>query len=748
MANPLYSPLSNGRKEIRVIDIISSLEDDFACRLETISLVLAQDSAAPFVALSYVWGNAQDTTPITVNGTTVAVTKTLAFALKHVKSHWETVFPDREPSSFRIWADGLCINQQDTDERNDQVKMMADIYRTAEAVFASVHHEDPVTIGLGLMTVHAINSISDSLDEGESMWPRGREEWPDLFSDPPSETQPGPGMEEPGANAGGKGTFDEYLAKFGHDGMDLDSKAELWIQWNGSPVGIDEHGDPTFKANSSWSSLIEFFRADNWRRVWIYQEVVLSRDLFFFCGTHGTVSKDELEELSARLREEYGIFATVGHDVDHGAGSLPIWLRLIFVNSDHYPIFAFLAARSWVESEHPAGSFLQGPQTPQVERQVHVSQTLLMNSMDATNPKDYFYGFLGVNGLDMPVDYGKSLKEICRDFAIAWWQLSHHGASLNDALSFLHFAGLERMWQPSCDEEDNTPYLEQLPSWAPRYNSSHRPSINEPVDDVYKADTNLPPYVSALLPASDDENDRDVLLAGGVIFGKVESVGPSFTVESKSVFTWVCDLLARHEQVGLPGRAMPTLRAIFRTFEFDYSDYKCDQVETINRARMFLNYLVKLMELVSVDADIGKQRLVQLGLPPGSADPDYAAAIQRIFYRYGRPLESLPSPNRSVDSDTWIWSQQVRDNYDFVMAEVGIAPSGGTQLAQIPRCSRRGDAICVLRGFKYPVVLRPTEMGDGSWLYVGQAFVLDAMEGEVATLWDNVEDVMQPIRIR
>ncbi|KAK4210395.1 hypothetical protein QBC37DRAFT_428857 [Rhypophila decipiens] len=377
MANPPYSPLSKERKEIRVIDIISSPENDFACRLETISLVLAQDAAAPFVA--------------------------------------------------------------------------------------------------------------------------------------------------------------------------LDSKAELWIQWNGSPVGIDEHGDPTFKANLAWSSLIEFLRADNWRRVWIYQEVVLSRDLFFFCGPSGTVSKDELEDLSARLKLEFGIFATVGLDVGHGA------------------------ARSWVESEHPAGSFLQAPQTPQVERQVHVSQTFIMNSMDATNPKDYFYGFLGVNGLDMPADYGKSLKEICRDFVIAWWKSSHHGASLNDALSFLHFAGLERMWQPTCDEEDNTPYLEQLPSWAPRYKSPHRPSINEPVKDVYKADTNLPPHVPALLPASDDENDRDVLPAGGVIFGKVESVGPSFKVESKSVFTWACDLLARHEQVGLPGRAMPTLRAIFRTFEFDYS---------------------------------------------------------------------------------------------------------------------------------------------------------------------------------
>jgi len=36
--------------------------------------------------------------------------------------------------SLRIWVDALCINQADTDERNEHVKMMGEIYSKASAV--------------------------------------------------------------------------------------------------------------------------------------------------------------------------------------------------------------------------------------------------------------------------------------------------------------------------------------------------------------------------------------------------------------------------------------------------------------------------------------------------------------------------------------------------------------------------------------------------------------------------------------
>ena len=64
------------------------------------------------------------------------MTRNLATALRHVKDNWSTHFPSRLLRDFRLWADALCINQADIAERGRQVLLMADIYSSAELVFA------------------------------------------------------------------------------------------------------------------------------------------------------------------------------------------------------------------------------------------------------------------------------------------------------------------------------------------------------------------------------------------------------------------------------------------------------------------------------------------------------------------------------------------------------------------------------------------------------------------------------------
>jgi hypothetical protein len=75
-----------------------------------------------FTALSYVWGDAPDTTTILVDGKPLSVTKTLDLALRHL----------REPKMvIRVWADAICISQSDNIERNVQVQQMGSVYQTA-----------------------------------------------------------------------------------------------------------------------------------------------------------------------------------------------------------------------------------------------------------------------------------------------------------------------------------------------------------------------------------------------------------------------------------------------------------------------------------------------------------------------------------------------------------------------------------------------------------------------------------------
>ena len=103
------------------------------------TVVQQLDTAEPFTALSYVWGDAKDTLPIMLNNKVVQVTKNLATALRHIEHH-------RSQRGIRVfWVDALCINQEDNSEKSHQVQMMGDIYRKATQVFAWLGRPTRVT---------------------------------------------------------------------------------------------------------------------------------------------------------------------------------------------------------------------------------------------------------------------------------------------------------------------------------------------------------------------------------------------------------------------------------------------------------------------------------------------------------------------------------------------------------------------------------------------------------------------------
>jgi hypothetical protein len=80
-----------------------------------------------YVALSYVWGDSSPSAQrqIYVNGCPIAVTQNLKTALQQLRKHY------RIRQGFRIWADAICINQNDLVERGSQVAMMKRIYDAA-----------------------------------------------------------------------------------------------------------------------------------------------------------------------------------------------------------------------------------------------------------------------------------------------------------------------------------------------------------------------------------------------------------------------------------------------------------------------------------------------------------------------------------------------------------------------------------------------------------------------------------------
>jgi hypothetical protein len=120
-----YSKLTPGVGAIRLILLQPSydLEAEIHCSLFTTTLRECEDDIAEhYVALSYVWGSQVERSTIIIDGKPKSVTASLDCALRHVRE-------DRR--ILRLWADGVCINQEDTEEKNQQVRQMDLVYSTA-----------------------------------------------------------------------------------------------------------------------------------------------------------------------------------------------------------------------------------------------------------------------------------------------------------------------------------------------------------------------------------------------------------------------------------------------------------------------------------------------------------------------------------------------------------------------------------------------------------------------------------------
>ncbi|CAM1510955.1 Fc.00g084680.m01.CDS01 [Cosmosporella sp. VM-42] len=108
-----YEPI-DGPGKIRLLNLQPGVGDVHL----TLSVVSLTDNPS-YEALSYCWGDLSDNQTVYCDGKALEVTKSLFTALRQL----------RHPDERRVlWADAVCINQQDDLEKGSQVKLMSDIY--------------------------------------------------------------------------------------------------------------------------------------------------------------------------------------------------------------------------------------------------------------------------------------------------------------------------------------------------------------------------------------------------------------------------------------------------------------------------------------------------------------------------------------------------------------------------------------------------------------------------------------------
>ncbi|KAJ5538215.1 hypothetical protein N7494_007694 [Penicillium frequentans] len=244
-----YDPLL-GKSCIRVLEIQPSevAKSPIHCCLRQVDLRQRPD----YEALSYVWGDASDSVRILVNGSWLNIGKNL----------WSALFRLRCKNKPRVvWADAVCINQSDNEERGQQVQIMHNIYRQASGVLVWVgeHAEN---------SHYVVTSIDDGItDENEKQSPSPLEETLDWHND-------------------------ENLI-----GDESEEKAD---------------GEAEREQEREQEDREEAFRRLLERpwfyRTWIIQEVLLNEYVMLLCGPHAI----SFQALGAQRHKHYGLMPPEG----------------------------------------------------------------------------------------------------------------------------------------------------------------------------------------------------------------------------------------------------------------------------------------------------------------------------------------------------------------------------------------------------------------------------------------------------
>ena len=129
MPNPLrahlWQPLDVTKRQIRILVLYPSenIEDHPKGHLEIKSL----DRHPVYDAISYAWGGPQRSPPLYLHGYRVPITENLHSCLRFLRH-------GRHPKNF--WVDAICVDQNNSSERAQQVQQMEHVFRTAETVYA------------------------------------------------------------------------------------------------------------------------------------------------------------------------------------------------------------------------------------------------------------------------------------------------------------------------------------------------------------------------------------------------------------------------------------------------------------------------------------------------------------------------------------------------------------------------------------------------------------------------------------
>lgn len=154
MASYQYKKLKEPR-QIRLLYLLPGT-GKICFNLESVNL----DDDPEYEAISYCWGNAKDTRTVYCEKDSLQITVSLFTALKQLR------LPDRPRT---LWADAVCINQNDIVEKGTQVKLMSQIYSRTSRILIWLGEDKTGLEGVRESVAEALTLLPPNTYDGEEI---------------------------------------------------------------------------------------------------------------------------------------------------------------------------------------------------------------------------------------------------------------------------------------------------------------------------------------------------------------------------------------------------------------------------------------------------------------------------------------------------------------------------------------------------------------------------------------------------
>ncbi len=134
-----YRPLPSGTQTIRLLQLQPAASDADPLRASLVDAFIGHPAQPAYEAISYVWGDPVFPETLHLDAShggseAHAITVNLAQCLVSLRSPYTTRV---------LWADAVCINQEDLEEKGSQISLMGSIYQTATRVLIRLGEPPP-----------------------------------------------------------------------------------------------------------------------------------------------------------------------------------------------------------------------------------------------------------------------------------------------------------------------------------------------------------------------------------------------------------------------------------------------------------------------------------------------------------------------------------------------------------------------------------------------------------------------------